>query len=158
MKTRNSRLYAIRQIIKENHIGSQEALLAHLQRLGFPVTQATLSRDLRYLQVSKIPDAGNGFYYSLPTVEQQKETEKSFFEDIRRGFISLDFSYHLAVLKTLPGHANSVAFALDNLEIDGILGTMAGDDTILIVFQEGEKPENFKARLFEKIPDLEMLL
>jgi transcriptional regulator of arginine metabolism len=157
MKSRTSRLNAIREIIRENTIPNQEVLQQHLHKRGFPVTQATLSRDLRYLQVGKVADGSSTVYYSLPDAQQQKESEQKFLQDIRRGFISIDFSHNLGVLKTLPGHANSVAFAMDNLEIPGMLGSIAGDDTILIVLEETQTDELFLDHLKTMIPELELV-
>lgn len=156
MKSRTSRLNAIREIIRKNKIPNQEVLQNHLHKKGFPVTQATLSRDLRYLGVGKVADGNSLVYYSLPDAHQQKESEQKFLQDIRRGFISIDFSHNLGVLKTLPGHANSVAFAMDNLEIPGMLGSIAGDDTILIVLEEIQTNEMFLDHLKTLIPDMEL--
>lgn len=154
---RIERLKTIKEIIKESRIESQENLSGQLCAKGFHVTQATLSRDLKFLKVGKSPDTLGGFYYSLPKAESMKETETGFYQDLERGCISIGFSYNLAVLHTMPGHANSVAFALDNLEFKGILGTIAGDDTVMIILKERVDGIMFSSRLQEKIPDLEIL-
>ena len=86
-----------------------------------------------------------------------KETETGFYQDLQRGSISIGFSSTLAVLHTMPGHANSVAFALDNLEMEEILGTIAGDDTVMVILKEQTDRNKFTARLRVKIPDLEIL-
>jgi transcriptional regulator of arginine metabolism len=158
MKTKESRLEAIKQIITSRRVPNQEVLQDLLAERGIEVTQATLSRDLRYLRVSRAARGSEGYHYVLPDSEKHKETRKSFIRDVVRGFISLDFSGNLGVLKTIPGHANSVAFALDNLEVKGILGTMAGDDTILIVLEEDHSREAVVRLLKEEVPDLEPFL
>ena len=156
MKERLSRLKMIKEVIRTERIDSQEALLDHIRRRGYSVTQATLSRDLKFLKVGKIPDGTGGFFYRLPEREIEKETETGFLNDLERGFISLVFSGNLGVLHTMPGHANSVAFALDNLEFPQILGTIAGDDTILLILKEDGDPRDLEHELAEKIPALEL--
>jgi transcriptional regulator of arginine metabolism len=156
MKERLSRLKAIKEVIRTERIDSQEVLLDHIRRRGYSVTQATLSRDLKFLKVGKIPDGTGGFFYRLPEREIEKESEDGFLNDIERGFISIAFSGNLGVLHTMPGHANSVAFALDNLEFPQILGTIAGDDTILLILREDVTPRELERELAAKIPELEI--
>lgn len=150
------RLKAIKQIIRNNRVSSQEQLLEWLTEKGLQVTQATLSRDLKFLKVGKVPDTAGGFYYKLPEAESMKETRAGFYRDLERGCISISFSGNLAVLHTMPGHANSAAFALDNLELPEITGTIAGDDTILIILHEGAAKNEFACTLQQIIPDLEV--
>ncbi len=150
------RLHTIKNIIKNDRIRSQEQLLERLSEAGYPVTQGTLSRDLKFLKVGKVPDAGGGFYYKLPATEQIKETKEGFLQDIARGCISIDFSGNLSVLHTMPGHANSVAFALDNLEIHEVLGTIAGDDTVLIILREEIKRSTLVETLQGIAPEIEV--
>ncbi len=156
MNERLSRLNAIKEIIGVNRVGSQEHLQGHLAGFGITVTQATLSRDLKFLKVAKIPDGDAGFVYKLPDAEQAKETETEFLRDIERGAISVHFSGNLAVLATMPGHANSVAFALDHLEFPEIIGTVAGDDTILLILHEKAERRVLAEKLMEINPSLEI--
>ena len=155
MKERQVRLKAIRRIIKNNRIASQESLLGFLENEGFTVTQATLSRDLKLLKVGKISEGQSGYYYTLPGEEDRRESERSYIQDFQRGYVSLEFSGNIGVVRTLTGHANSVALALDNLNMEEILGTIAGDDTVLIVLREGFSSGDIIDTLREKIPDLE---
>jgi len=152
---RRSRLVQIKKIIRENLVSSQEQLLKMLEENGISVTQATLSRDLKMLNVSKISNEKEGYHYHLPSEKEEKEAEKYLVEDIARGFLSIEFSGNLAILKTLPGHANTVAIALDKLEGLPIIGTIAGDDAILIVMKEHESEETVIKALINRIPDLE---
>ena len=156
MNKKDSRITAIKRIIKSTSIDCQEKLLTLLKDEGYDVTQATLSRDLKNMGVSKVADGKNGYHYDIPNAEQQKETKLSFYKDIERGFISLEFSDNIGVLKTLPGHANSVAFAIDNVNFEEILGTMAGDDTILIVLREKAKKEKLIELFKIIVPDMEI--
>ena len=156
MKERKQRLKAIREIIQSHRIESQEVLLDQLKDQGFSVTQATLSRDLKVLKVGKISDGWNGYHYTLPAEEGGDETEKEYVQDILRGFSSIAFSGNLAVFHTLVGHADTVALALDNLQLEEIIGTIAGDDTILIILKEGGGRPEFIKSIKSRIPSLEI--
>ncbi len=135
MKDRNDRLMAIRRLISGSNISSQEELMMLLERQGFNLTQATLSRDLKYLRVAKMPDNEKGYIYMLT---ERQLNEPSANEEIPiTGFVSIDFAQGMAVMRTLPGHAGSIAYALDNLNSYEIAGTIAGDDTILIIPRDG---------------------
>ena len=126
MRERHNRLSVIKELIKNNRIDNQDTLLEMLKKEGFSVTQATLSRDLKMLKVGKISDGWSGYYYSLPENDFVSESEKSYIQDVRRGIISIEFSGDIGVIKTRPGHANSVCFALDVLALPEILGSIAG--------------------------------
>lgn len=155
MKDRSSRLRAIRRLIKNDRIESQESLLSRLEDEGFTLTQATLSRDLKLLKVGKVSD-GSRSVYALPDDDAHKESLKDFLRDVKRGWISIDFSGNLAVVSTLAGHANSVAFALDRMEMPEILGTVAGDDTVILVLREGVTREQVTLAFRARIPDMEI--
>ncbi|AEJ62309.1 arginine repressor, ArgR [Spirochaeta thermophila DSM 6578] len=153
MKGREERLKLIRQIIRSSRVRSQEELLERLAAYGHRITQATLSRDLKLLKVGKVAEGENGYYYILPGEnETEGEVGNNFVQDFIRGFRSLEFSGNLAVIRTLPGHANSVAFALDTFQIPSLLGTVAGDDTIIAVLKEGTSREAFLETLSRYIP------
>jgi transcriptional regulator of arginine metabolism len=156
MKERLARLKLVRNLIKTCRIESQEALLECLQREGFPVTQATLSRDLKFLKVGKVPDGGKGYVYSLPGDEEQQEDEQTYIQDFLRGYISIEWSGSMVVIKTYSGHSDSVALAVDNLGLDDVLGTIAGrDNTVFVVLREGIRGEDFMNRMKKNIPELE---
>jgi transcriptional regulator of arginine metabolism len=156
MKERVARLKAVRNLIKTRRIESQDALLECLQKEGFPVTQATLSRDLKFLKVGKVPDGGNGYAYSLPGDEEQQENGQTSIQDFLRGYISIEWSGSMVVIKTYSGHSDSVALAVDNLGLDDVLGTIAGrDNTVFVVLREGVRGEDFMSRVKKSIPELE---
>ncbi len=136
MKNKNERLMEIRRLIGSQNISSQEALMKLLVRMGYELTQATLSRDLKYLKVAKMPDDKNGYVYILPDKEQVVE-ESEIATPGLNGLISIDFAQGLAILKTLPGHASSIAYTMDNMGAYEIAATIAGDDTILLVPRDG---------------------
>lgn len=153
MKDRAERLKAVRRIIKQQRITSQEQLLNILKREGFVVTQATLSRDLKLLKVGKISEGSNGYYYTMPTEEELRENEQNYLHDLRRGFLSIEFSGNLGILRTISGHADTVGIALDNLGADQILGTVAGDDTVLVVLREATSQSEALSQLREWLPE-----
>jgi transcriptional regulator of arginine metabolism len=156
MKERLARLKAVRKLIKTYHIESQETLLEHLLKEGFDVTQATLSRDLKLLKVGKISDGHSGYVYSLPTDDERQEAEHAYILDFLRGYVSIDWSGNMAVIKTYSGHTDSVALAVDNLGLDDVLGTIAGrDNTVFVLLREGVTGEGFMDRMKKSIPELE---
>ena len=155
MKERQTRLKMIKRIIKANRVASQEELQSFLVAEGYSVTQATLSRDLKLLKVGKVSEGQDGYYYTLPGEDDGIESEKSYVQDFQRGYVSIEFSHNLGVVRTLGGHANSVALALDNLGMEEVLGTLAGDDTVIMVLREGVSGSRVIEKLREKIPDLE---
>ncbi|TVR32844.1 MAG: ArgR family transcriptional regulator [Spirochaetaceae bacterium] len=155
MKERPLRLQAIKKIIRANRITSQEQLLRHLNEQGFHVTQATLSRDLKLLKVGKIAEGPTGYAYTLPSEEERRESERSYVQDFLRGYVSIELSGPAAVVRTLTGHADSVGFALDNLSIPEILGTVAGNDTVIAILREGTTREALLLKLKEKAPEFE---
>ena len=157
MKERLSRLKAVRKLIKNNKVDSQETLLAYLQKEGFVITQATLSRDLKLLKVGKIPDGNNGYMYSLPGEEERQEMEKAYINDFLRGYISVDWSGNMVVIRTYSGHSDTVALAVDNLALDDVLGTISGrDNTVFVCLREGFTGEDFVNRMKESIPEMEL--
>ena len=155
LKERHSRLKAIRKLIKNHRIESQETLLSYLQKEGYEVTQATLSRDLKMLKVGKVSDGNAGYFYTLPSDEENQESEQIYKRDFLRGYVSIDWSGNIIVIKTFPGHANTVSNALDNLNLEDLLGTVAGDNCLFACIKEGVSGEDFVKKLKNKIPEIE---
>ncbi|KAA6347652.1 Arginine repressor [termite gut metagenome] len=141
MKKKQSRLDTIKMMISGKEIGNQEELLQELYKEGFDLTQATLSRDLKQLKVAKAANTNGKYVYVLPNdVMYKRPTDRKPDETIvNRGFVSLQFSGNIAVIRTRPGYAGGMAYDIDNSESEDILGTVAGDDTIMLVLREGAK-------------------
>lgn len=138
MKIKAQRLIAIKQLIGSRKISSQEELVSLLEREGYKITQATLSRDLKYLKVAKVPDAEIGYKYVVPETAQKTEDLPHRNEEFPvSGVESIEFSGQMAILKTRPGFANGIASVIDSHGPYEILGTIAGDDTILLISREG---------------------
>lgn len=157
MKSKNSRLDAIKIIISSKEIGSQDELLQELAKEGFVLTQATLSRDLKQLKVAKAASMNGNYVYVLPnnTMYKRMADPPSAHEMLRfNGFISIEFSGNLAVIKTRPGYASSLAYDIDNHDFEEIIGTIAGDDTIMLVMREGYTRTAVKNALSFVIPNI----
>lgn len=143
----------IRRLIGSMNISSQEELLRLLEKQGFEMTQATLSRDLKYLRVAKMPDDRSGYVYILPDKEQVVE-ETELVRPGMSGLISIDFAQGMAILRTLPGHAGSIAYTIDGLDAYEIAGTIAGDDTILLIPRDGVSRSDLLNLLKIRMPGL----
>jgi len=127
-------------IISSQQMGSQDELLQALQKEGFQLTQATLSRDLKQLKVAKASTLNGTYVYVLPndTMYKRVTTSVNIREMMQSsGFVSLNFSGNMGVIKTRPGYASSIAWNIDNSDMPQLLGTIAGDDTIFVVIKEG---------------------
>lgn len=140
MKNKKERISAIRDIVQNQSIGSQEELLNQLHRRDFEVTQATLSRDLKQMQVAKIATRDGGYVYVMPDVAATLKggIAPHFIQPHSiRGIISIECSSVLIIIKTKPGYASSIASDIDQAEHKEVMGTIAGDDTILVIPRGG---------------------
>jgi len=152
MGNRTERLLVIKDIIASQKISSQEELLSLLEVKGLNYTQATLSRDLKFLKVNKISDPEKGYIYEMPN--QHIDGGNLAVSFASRGFISIQFSNHLGVIKTIPGYASSLASLIDKNNPFEIIGTIAGDDTILIIPHEHVSENDVINALILIIPEL----
>jgi transcriptional regulator of arginine metabolism len=152
MGNRTERLLIIKEMIINQKISNQEELLSLLEIRGLNYTQATLSRDLKFLKVNKISDPEKGYIYELP--DQHFASSDIATSFAARGFISIQFSHHLGVIKTMPGYASSLASLVDKTNPFEILATIAGDDTILIIPNENVSESDVKNALILIIPEL----
>jgi transcriptional regulator of arginine metabolism len=153
MGNRTERLLAIKSIISSRKVSSQDELLNILEEQGLNYTQATLSRDLKFLKVNKIADHEKGYIYELP--EHHNPFGNEYAETYAaQGFVSIQFSHHLGVVKTLPGYASSIASLIDRSNPFEILGTIAGDDTILIIPHDNVNEKDVINTLVMIIPEL----
>lgn len=155
MKTKVQRLSSIKRIIETKKVSSQDELLKKLDKEGYQITQATLSRDLKYLRAGKIPDERKGYIYKLSGKVKDQEISVKTDEFPLSGFVSLEFGSGLGVIRTLPGYASSLASAIDQIHPFEILGTVAGDDTILIVPRDGASRNDVSNTLAGLFPELQ---
>ncbi len=157
MKNKNSRLDAIRLIVSGQDVHTQDELLNLLIEDGYQVTQATLSRDLKRMKISKVANAYGDYLYVLPNhavmkhaPSQDQSVQTNSVSKPRYGFLSLKFTGNMAVIKTCPGYASGLAYDIDTQNFPDILGTIAGDDTLLIILAEGADRTKIK-RMLEPI-------
>jgi transcriptional regulator of arginine metabolism len=144
---KNRRHKMIREIIENKNIETQFQLTDELRKYGFNVTQATISRDIKELGLIKVASGENFFRYSFPPGSMAGNTFDRAKKMMRDNMLRIDKSGQLIVLRTLPGTAQGIAFCLDGLSWKEILGTIAGDDTIMIVIKEDEDIEAILERL-----------
>lgn len=123
----------IKEIVDKNIIETQEELAEALRKDGIEITQATVSRDIKELMLIKVPTGDGRYRYAFPPDQNltfsQARMERTFQDSV----VSMDVSENLIVLRTMPGTAQAVAYNIDYVRWPEILGTVAGDDTILIV-------------------------
>lgn len=158
MKNKYSRLSAIRVIVMGQRISSQDELLKQLLALGYECTQATLSRDLKELKVTKEVVAGGECIYLLPDSPLHPNAEIPYGVQVSGGVVSVAFSANIAVVKTRAGYARGIAGDIDRCEFESVLGTVAGDDTILLVVREGYTRQDVLLQLERIIPEIKTLI
>ncbi len=139
----------ILEIIEKNEIETQEELVLKLKEEGMDVTQATISRDIKELKLVKVlTDSGKSKYASIE--QSDNEISGKLLRVFTEAFVSIDYANNIAVVKTLPGMAQAVASAVDSLKWPGIIGTIGGDDTVMIIC----RAELIAERLVEKFNKL----
>ena len=157
-KVKTDRLEALKMIISSQELGSQSELLTALDKEGFHLTQATLSRDLKQLKVAKAASMNGKYVYVLPneTMYRRVKTPRRASEmQLTSGFLSINVSGNMGVIRTRPGYASSIAYNIDNNDVPDVLGTIAGDDTIFIVIKEGADNADVIDELSYIIPDIQ---
>ena len=118
------------ELINKYHIETQEELADYLTKEGFKVTQATVSRDIRDLKLTKIPSENGKQRYALHQVTESSMSEK-YIRVLKDGYVSMDMAQNILVIKTVAGMAMAVAAALDAMKWNEVVGCIAGDDTIM---------------------------
>lgn len=139
MRNRDQRLEIIKMIISSQEISTQDELLAAMEHTGIKCTQATLSRDLRQLQITKAVNQDGIHVYVLPQTRVHRtvsDTHASLSALHQLGVLNIKFSGTMAIIQTLPGYAAHVAYDIDNAKLDCVLGTVAGDDTVFVALDE----------------------
>lgn len=139
-----SRHEKILEIIRKYNVETQEELSAHLEQEGYPVTQATVSRDIRQLKLTKVALSNGRQKYA---VIGEKQKDNKFIRVFKEGFRSMDMAQNILVIKTEPGMAMAVAAALDAMDCHEIVGSIAGDDTIMCAIRTVEDTVSLMGRL-----------
>ena len=155
MNQKTQRFATIRKIIRSEMISSQEELITRLRECGVEITQSTLSRDLKFMNVAKVPHKSKGYIYVLPNAVHHEINVSSNISD---NITSLTFSGNLGVLKTKSGYASAISVPIDNLDCPAILGTIAGDNTILLILKEDARRSQVTEALQKIFPMLNSVL
>ncbi|HCD60356.1 MULTISPECIES: transcriptional regulator AhrC/ArgR [Exiguobacterium] len=148
--TKGQRLIKIREIITQSEVETQDELVEELRNAGYKVTQATVSRDIKELHLVKVPLNDGRYKYSLPA-DQRFNPLRKLRRLLGDSFISIDSAQNLIVMHVLPGNANAVAVLLDHLSWNELLGTVCGDDTILLIARSEEQAKEVTERILEML-------
>jgi len=138
----------IREIIASQEIETQDELVDILKADGYNITQATVSRDIKELHLVKVPTNNGTYKYSLPA-DQRFNPLSKLKRSLMDAFIKMDTASHLIVLKTMPGNAQAIGALMDNLDWEEIMGTICGDDTILIICRTPDDTEIVSSKILE---------
>lgn len=142
----------ILEIINNNAIETQEELQAHLRQAGYDVTQATVSRDIKELRLSKTPDRSGGYRYI--TAKSGQEHISSKFHSIFSGaVVRVQYAQNIVVVNCLPGMAQGACAAMDSLHWNQVVGTLAGDDTFLCIATDERAAEDLTIELKKMMTD-----
>ncbi len=145
---KNARHEQILKLIQGQEVETQEELAELLNKSGFNVTQATVSRDIRQLQLMKIPGKNGRLRYSIGAGDHI-DLSRKYKRVLRDAFVSMDFSLNIMVVKPVSGMAMAAAAALDSLDWSEILGCIAGDDTIMVVIRHPDDASSLCAKIEE---------
>ena len=141
MKTK--RHAKILELISSHAIDTQEELLKQLKEAGFEVTQATVSRDIKELRLIKALSADGQYCYTVHQQTRNSDISNKFKSLFSEAVTSMDFAMNIVVIKCHVGMANAVCAALDAMHWNGVVGTLAGDDTIMIVTRDEARAVDF---------------
>lgn len=138
------------ELIEKYDIETQEELADRLKEAGFPVTQATVSRDIRELKLSKVPTAGGHQKYAVLSRDDSHMGDK-YIRVLRDGFSSMDNAQNILVIKTVSGMAMAVAAAVDAMKFPEVVGCIAGDDTIMLAVRTVEDTRQLMTKIHRMI-------
>lgn len=141
------------ELIGRYEIETQEELADRLRHAGYQVTQATVSRDIRELKLSKIPN-GKGKQKYVAFTQEEPHLGDKYIRVLKEGYVSMALAQNLLVMKTVSGMAMAVAAAVDALKLDEIVGCIAGDNTLMIAMRSEEEAENVMEQIGRMISGL----
>ena len=145
------RQFKIKEIITGRDIETQEELVEALRQSGMQVTQATVSRDIKELMLIKIPSMSGSYKYALPGETQRPNPIHKLKRSLQDNFTHIDHTENLVIMKCLPGTANAVAALIDSMDSTDIMGTISGDDTILIICRSKEQSKDVVNRFLDML-------
>ncbi len=138
------------EIINKYDVETQEDLAKYLKEAGFDVTQATVSRDIRELKLTKVSN-GRGKQRYIVLNQPNAHMEDRFIRVLKDGFVSMDMAQNILVVKTVAGMAMAVAAAIDSLDFPEVVGCIAGDDTIMIAVRTIEDTKNLMEKIHKMV-------
>ena len=144
---KKTRQQKILEIIEEQSIGTQEELAAALRDHGYDVAQATVSRDIRALKLTKVMGTDGESRYTAMQNGSSENLEEAYIDVLRSGFVSMKPAANIIVIRTVPGMAMALAAALDSLSIREIVGCIAGDDTIMAATESPDAARSAMTRI-----------
>ncbi|MCB8816487.1 arginine repressor [Desulfosporosinus shakirovi] len=145
MKAR--RQIKVQEIITKQIIHTQEDLADKLRLAGFDVTQATVSRDIKEMGLIKVPSQGDEYRYAVPSEHHPVNLQDRLKRLLREAMVSINDTDSLIVIRTIPGNAHALAAVMDNSNWEELIGTVAGDDTILLVIKPKEAVQSVMERI-----------
>ena len=144
---KSQRHAAILELIQRVNVRTQEELLDHLKNLGFDTTQATVSRDIRDLKIVKSADGSGGYRYSASTSVNDGDFASKLNTIFTEAVYRVDCACNMVVIKTYAGMGSAAGAAVDAMNLDGVVGTLAGDDTMFIVARTNFAAEEITKQL-----------
>ena len=148
---KNDRQTKILEIIKNEAIETQEQLQQRLSAMGIACTQATISRDITQLHLIKEPIGQGQYRYAISIQRNRLNIADKLRTIFRESIISVDYAQNMVVLKTMSGLANAAAAALDSMRISYVVGSLAGDDTVLLILRDTDSARNFCDEIHEML-------
>ena len=148
---KNDRQRRILEIVEREPIDTQEQLQQKLQEQGVTCTQATISRDIKPLHLIKEPVGHGQYRYTVSSQRNRLNVADKLRTIFRESIISVDFAQNIVVIKTMAGLANAAAAALDGMDVPDMVGTLAGDDTALLVMKDLEAARGFCEDIHEML-------
>ena len=144
---KNVRQSEILNIVRTRDIDTQEQLLEELRARGFTTTQATISRDIKELRLVKELTGSGGYRYALSERKTASTSDTRLRNIFKEGVVSVDVAQNIVVVRTMPGLASAACSALDNMEIEGVVGTLAGDDTGILIMRDNALAQQFSSEV-----------
>ena len=144
---KNVRQNEILKIIQSKEIDTQEQLLEELRLRGLSTTQATISRDIKDLRLVKELTASGGYRYAVSERKLPSAFDARLRNIFKEGVVSVDVAQNIVVVRTMPGLASAACSALDNMEIEGMVGTLAGDDTGILIMRDNTSAQQFNGEV-----------
>ena len=144
---KNARQSEILNIVQTRDVDTQEQLLEELRLRGYTTTQATISRDIKELRLVKELTSSGSYRYALSERKAAAASDTRLRNIFKEGVVSVDVAQNIVVVRTMPGLASAACSALDAMEIDGMVGSLAGDDTGILIMRDNQSAQQFSSEV-----------